>query len=81
MRVALFLIGCLCALFFSPVLTALCIVALALVYDAWEAILLGFMMDLMWQTSALSLDTLPYFTIGAIVIVWAFAPLRAQFLR
>lgn len=81
MRFTLSALGYLSALVGVPWLTALCIIALALRYRAWEAILLGIFMDFLWLPMDVSLYTFPYFTLGALFIVWAFEPLRMQFLR
>lgn len=70
------------SLFFgTPLISALCIVLLALRYRAWEAVLLGLLMDFMWLPTEISLFTFPYFTLGSLIIVWALEPLRRQFLR
>ncbi len=81
MRVAVGVVGFVSAIMGAPWLTALCIVLLAIRYPAWEAVVLGFMIDLVWLPAELSVYTLPYFTIASIVIVWMLEPLRMQFLR
>lgn len=80
-RIVLASFGYISALVGVPWLTALCIVLLALRFRAWEAVLLGLCMDFLWLPMQFSVYTLPYFTIGALLIVWLFEPLRAQFLR
>jgi hypothetical protein len=57
-----------------------CIVLLALRYQAWEAIVIGALIDLTWLPSNPTAHALPVFAILAIIIVWGFEPLRAQFL-
>jgi hypothetical protein len=81
MRIAISSVGFLSAILGVPWLTALCIVALALRYRSWEAILLGLCVDFLWLPLGLSMYTLPYFTVGALFVVWMFEPLRMQFLR
>lgn len=83
MRLVLVLIGFVSALVAPPWVPAICIVLLALRYRAWEAIILGLLIDLTWlpAVSDTPLSTLPLFTISSIFAVWAFEPLRSQFLR
>lgn len=81
MRLLIASIGFVSAIIGAPWLTALCIVALALRYRSWEAILLGLLVDFMWLPTEVSLVALPYFTIGSLAAVWLLEPLRVQFLR
>jgi hypothetical protein len=81
MRLLLTIVGFASAIFGSPWLTALCIIALVIRYPAWEAILLAFMMDLMWLPSEPSLGAFPYFTVVSILLVWVLEPLRMRFLQ
>ena len=60
----------------SPWAAALAIVLLALLWPSWEAIVLGLCMDLFW----LPPGHVPYFTLGAIAVVWLFQPIRKEFL-
>ena len=76
-RIVVAAIGFLSAIFLPWWIPAICIVILALRWRAWEAILLGVFMDLLWLSPA---SGLPLFTILAIVIVWIFEPLRKEFL-
>jgi len=80
-RIFLSAIGYMSAIVGIPVVAAVCVFALALRYRAWEAIVLGLFMDFLWLPTDLSLYTFPYFTFGALIVVWLFEPLRAQFLR
>ena len=57
-----------------------CIILLALRYRAWEAVLIGALIDLVWLPSGPGIHVLPIFTILALVVVWGLEPLRAQFL-
>lgn len=81
MRTLIATAGFVSALAGAPWFTALCILALALRYRSWEAVVLGLCVDFLWLPLDLSVYTLPYFTIGSIIIVWIFEPLRVQFLR
>ena len=58
----------------------ICIIVLALRYRAWEAIMLGVLIDLTWLPAGLFIHSLPLYTILSIVVVWGFEPLRQQFL-
>lgn len=79
-RVVLAIVGFWGALFAPPWVPVLCIVLLSLRFSAPEAIVLGFMMDMLWLPS-LGLSSLPLFTIASIIIVWGLEPLRHEFLR
>ena len=76
LRISVAVIGFLGAIFAPWWIPAICIVLLSVRFRAWEAILLGVLMDLLW----LPAGGLPLFTIGAIVCVWIFEPLRTEFL-
>ena len=80
MRHVLAIIGFVGSLVLAPWVPIACIILLAVRYRAWEAILLGAFIDLLWLPTGIGWHTLPSFTIAAIVIVWGFEPLRAQFL-
>jgi hypothetical protein len=75
-RIALFLGGLAGGLFMSPYVPAIAILALSLLFRAWEAILLGLLMDLMWLPPGHP----PFFTVGAIAVVWLMEPIRKEFL-
>jgi hypothetical protein len=80
-RTTLACIGYLSAIVGVPWLTAACIFFLALRFRAWEAVFLGFFMDLFWLPLHVSLYTLPYGALFALVAVWGLEPLRARLLR
>ena len=80
LRIALAAIGFWGAIFFPPWVPALCILLLAVRFRAWEAILLGLFVDLLWLSPQSGFHGLPLFTLGAIIVVWAFEPLRSEFL-
>ena len=61
-------------------LVALAIFILALRFRAWEAILIGFVADLYWLPTGNPLHTVPFMTLGALVLVWGLEPLRRKFL-
>lgn len=52
---------------------------LAIRWRAWEAIVLGVLMDILWLPFSLAYG-LPVATLSAIALVWVFEPLRRQFL-
>jgi hypothetical protein len=79
-RIILGTIGFIGVLFLPPWVPVVCIVLLSLRFRAWEAILLGAFIDITWLPSVASLHSLPLFSIAALLIVWGFEPLRAQFL-
>lgn len=80
-RLIFFVLGSVSAIFFTPWVTALCIVVLALRYRAAEAIVLGAILDFMWLPHDTLLYSFPLCTIIATFIVWGFEPLRLEFLR
>ncbi len=53
--------------------------ALSLRYRAWEVILFGLFLDVLWLPSG-ALYGIPVATCVALVVVWAFEPLRRQFM-
>ena len=69
----------------SPWVPALCVLFLALRYRAWEAIVLGLLLDLTWQpfpaVAGGFFHLIPIFTISSVLVIWALEPLRSQFLR
>ena len=75
-RFAIGIMGFISTLLLNPWVPAIAILALAFLWRAWEAILLGLFIDLLW----LPPGHLPYFTIGAIVVVWIMEPIRREFL-
>ena len=79
LRILLAGLGFLGVIMFPPWVALVSIVLLSARYRAWEAILIGLFADLAWLPSV-SIHSLPLFTMVAILIVWGFEPLRAQFL-
>ncbi len=58
---------------------ALVALALCLRYRAWEVVLFGAFLDVLWFPSG-ALHGIPVATGAALVVVWAFEPLRRQFM-
>ncbi len=79
-RGAIAVLGVISVFVFPVWVGIVCIIVLALRYRAWEAILIGALIDLTWLPSAGIIHPLPLFTILSIIIVWGLEPLRAQFL-
>lgn len=75
-RIAIAALGFLSAVVLNTWIPALAIIALAVVWRAWEALLLGLAIDLLWSP----FGHMPFFTIGAIFIVWVLEPIRKEFL-
>ena len=80
LRVGIAVVGFIGALFWPWWIPAICIVLLALRWRAWEAIMLGLFMDLLWLSPGSGFHGFPLFTIGAIAVVWLLEPLRSEFL-
>lgn len=59
-------------------LPVLAVVLLALRFRAWEGILIGLTVDLLWQPSGWIIGSFPLYTFGAIVLIWALEPLRKK---
>jgi len=75
-RITIAIMGFLAAVVLNAWIPGIAIVALAFLWRAWEALLLGLFVDLLWLPSG----NIPFFTIGAILIVWVMEPIRKQFL-
>ncbi len=73
--IAIGFIGALTGPFWLPLLS---IFFLAIRWSAWEAILLGAFVDLMWLPHAA--HAIPLYTIAAVLLVWGLEPLRQKFL-
>jgi hypothetical protein len=58
---------------------AVCALALSLRYRAWEVVLFGALIDMVWLPWSM-FHGIPTATITAIILVWALEPLRRQFL-
>ncbi|MDR3571384.1 MAG: hypothetical protein P4L81_04270 [Candidatus Pacebacteria bacterium] len=80
LRIAVAVIGFIAAIFWTWYIPLICILALSLRFRAWEAIALGVFMDLLWLAPGAGFHGLPLFTIFAVLVVWAFEPLRKELL-
>jgi hypothetical protein len=80
LRIVVFLLGLFGALLISKWVAIVCIGLLALRFRAWEAIVLGVIVDLMWLPAGSLFGHLPLYTLGSIAVVWALEPLRSEFL-
>lgn len=78
MRVALFALGCVGVIVFAP-LTLIAAVFLSARYRAWEVIVLGLAIDIMWLSSGVW-KAFPIATCITVGIVWAFEPFRRKLL-
>ncbi len=80
LRIAIALLGLISVYVFPTWVPIVCIIVLALRYRAWEAILIGALIDLTWLPAVSLSHALPLYTILSIIVVWGFEPLRQQFL-
>jgi len=80
LRVVIALIGFVAAIFWTWWIPAICILLLSLRFRAWEAVVLGVFMDMLWLSPDTGFHGLPLFTIYAIAIVWILEPIRSEFL-
>jgi hypothetical protein len=71
------LIGAVALPFWVPLAS---ILILSLRWRAWEVIVIGFLMDLLWVPPGSFFHLRYLFTTVAIVTVWALEPLRKEFL-
>jgi hypothetical protein len=79
-RLLIALAGLFAVFFAPPYVPLLCMLLLCLRFRAWEALCIGFLMDMVWLPQA-SFHVIPFFAIAAIAMVWALEPLRLQLLR
>jgi len=80
MRLFLALAGFVSVFAFAWWVTMLFVVALAVPYRAWEAILIGVLLDIVWLPTGAFTHPFPFCTLASIVIVWILEPLRSEFL-
>lgn len=65
---------------FAPPWVPFCImIFLAVCFPAWEVLVIGLIVDLLWIPESL-LHTIPLFTVAGLVMMWGFEPLRREFL-
>lgn len=79
-RVLLFALGVLGALFAPFWVPLMCMLLLSMRFRAWEVLFLGLLIDFLWLPSVGYLHPVPLFTVGSILLVWALEPLRREFL-
>lgn len=75
LRITIAVMGFLAAIVLNAWVPAIAIVALAFLWRSWEALLLGLFVDLLW----LPQGQIPFFTVGAILVVWVMEPIRKEF--
>lgn len=73
-------VGILSALIGSPWIVATIMIALAVRFRAWEILVLGVVMDFVWLPADLSLWHFPFFTIGALILLWGLESFRNEIL-
>lgn len=82
MRTWVTLAGFASALFLPPWAPLIAVVLLSLRYRAWEAIILGLFIDMLWlPIGGTDAHVVPLFTILSIVIAWGLEPLRVELMR
>ena len=79
-RVLLALASVASVVFGPPIVSGVCIFLMALLFGGWEAIAIGMCADFIFLPSGSFLFPLPFFTVTALILVWAFEPLRGEFL-
>lgn len=79
MRVLVVLVGIVGLLLGSVWIAVASMVVLAIRYRAWEIVAIGLFFDFAWQPTGATF-AVPVFTLLSIGLVWAFEPIRAQFL-
>ena len=80
LRYGLAIIGLAGVVFLPPYVPLVCMFLLSVRFRAYEVLVIGFMMDLLWLPTA-SYGELPLYTFLGIAVVWGLEPLRMQFLR
>jgi len=78
-RPILAVFGIIGAFFAPPWVPLLIMLILAVRYPAWEALLIGLLVDLLWLP-ATAFAALPIFTLAGLALVWGCEPLRREFL-
>jgi len=80
-RITVAVLGFLGALVAPTWVPLVCIVILSLRFRAWEGILLGVLIDLLWLPFGAPFTFFPFYTVASILIVWGLEPLRLELLR
>ncbi|OGG61509.1 hypothetical protein A3C21_01870 [Candidatus Kaiserbacteria bacterium RIFCSPHIGHO2_02_FULL_59_21] len=78
MRIGLFALGVLGAIFGPPVLPLIAMAVSAIRYPAWEILLLGLLVDFLWLPAFPV--SLPLFTIASLALLWGLEPMRREFM-
>lgn len=76
LRTVFFIVGIFGALAGPPWLPFATIVLSMLRWGAWEAVLVGLLVDLLWLPS---LFAFPVYTVTSLTLLWIFEPMRRQF--
>ncbi len=76
LRVLIAIIGCVGAFVFPVWVPLSAIFILAFFWRAWEAMLIGLLVDFLWSP----VHSIPWIMLGAIAIVWVLEPIRSEFL-
>jgi hypothetical protein len=80
LRIMLALAGVAAAMTLPPWVALIAVVALAAKWRAWEAPLIGLLIDSLWLPAGAPWSVVPTYTLVSLAIVWALEPLRARFL-
>ena len=79
-RLLLALAGIFGAIVMPPWFPFVAMVLLAIMAPAWEVLLIGVFVDLLWLPSIGSFSEVPIFTLAGVVLLWGLEPLRRRFL-
>ena len=79
-RIILGVVGILGAIVMPPWIPCIAMALLALMAPAWEILLIGVFVDLLWLPSIGSFSEVPIFTLAGVVLLWGLEPLRRRFL-
>ena len=79
MRAVLFIIGFISVFLVPPAFSFICALALALRWRAWEVIVLGLLVDVLWLPETFFYG-IPFVTLCAIALVWLLEPFRRELL-
>lgn len=63
----------------APMFAIAIAIALSVRYRAWEVIVIGLLLDVLWTPSVTSF-AVPTATIASLALVWGLEPLRREFL-
>ena len=84
MRILISVIGFLGVIFGPWYVPLVCMIMLSLRWPALETVLIGLCMDFVWQGSFATttgfFSAMPFFTLGGVILLWIFEPLRNRLL-